>query len=1373
MFDPFDPFGLNARLPQRQPERAEIKPLAPQEEDTMLGKIAGAGLGGLGYVGSVLEKTFGGRAIRGALGGKGREMLSIIPFSDTLGITDPEERVSGRELLRDWGMADNEDNWGNFLGGMGLELATDPGMYLSFGSGALTNAGRVARKIGAVPNTARARVTETLGNVLKQNPTMQAAAETAAGGSAKLAGMLDEPLGGLVGVGLPFRAPAAVFGQGQAGVNTLDNLGKGFGFLDSTLRKIPLAGSMYGHTLDAARKGLDAAGLYARAYFNPDVMGATTHLGQEVAQDASKAIRPMTADYVNRALMYGEQLKGAGDDAGDVLRQVLEGVHPDPSTVNPVIRDVAKKMTGDYEGMLARLQAKGVDMSYLDDLEAGYGARYHTPLQKPGLGRNSPGQPLATRDPRMAGRMPVLKDIVGGTEGINKLVLDPMVHQGTPLQAAAHIRANYLSQGLGQAEAYKQAERLVNWARGLDPSYQASIGTASPLRFFGNHPLADFETYFRRAARLDAAGDAVQNILARQALAPGSVLPRGVSSYDDALQAVGLTGPAAQDAARAALGQSSLSGYYIPEEAIKEATRYLTPFKSPEYTRPLGGMFDTLTNWTKAFQTAIWPAFHVRNLASGAWQNLTKGITESPGGMLNQVQDAYSLMKTGKFTGEHMIPELAGMGSEEAAKQIAREMYSWGVGGHMPHISRELVGPTGDLINVGPTLTDYLARVPGQTSKSVGAALGELGTGASQAWNPLNVAGVGTTTDLFAPVRAGRHMGDVVEGTNRGALYLGLRRQGFTAEQAAKHVLDAHFDYTPMGRTAFERQVMSRIIPYYCVPDDCEILTRRGWLKVDELTIGEDVLTMDHETGVSVWAPCEDKAIFNYEGELLRIGGKRGYFDFTPNHRWPVIQKSNPKGGATNHRVIVQGYELRSNHSIPRTSEFRETRTVATPREAAIVGWIVTDGTQRVRDRSPGYQELVIYQSPGKYLDEIIALLGADGSVRKPNPATGVVPVGVIGPMNKRISELLPCKSKIVEFVCNLNNESAAACYDAMLKAEASFSGPKRQTYHFAQNDGEVLDAFQILAQMMGKVANKSQRGAYVSIGDSRLKMPPTGLMTTWYKGRVWCPQTKHGTWLMRRNGRIVWTGNTFTKGNIPYVVKDIAQRPSGLSALLPRVAEDLRQEAGFLPAYLGSGLAVPLSEEDETGNKRYLTRLDLNPEQAFEMIKGGPNWARDTMMGILGQTNPIIKAPLEYATGKQFFTGRDLGDLYTMTGSVALDELLANTPISRGLTTARTLMDERKWNSPGAAMAIPLNLATGARVTDVDMPKYRTVAEREYVKDVLQGLPEIGKFESLYLKPGMEQFVTPAEMALLRLNKTVQERARGEAAKRREVGAR
>jgi hypothetical protein len=90
-------------------------------------------LSALGYVGDVLDKP--GRAVRGLLGGRPEEAAAIVPFSDSMGLTDRANRVSGSDLLRNMGI-DAGDGIGGTLAGIGVELATDPLTWGGAGLGA-------------------------------------------------------------------------------------------------------------------------------------------------------------------------------------------------------------------------------------------------------------------------------------------------------------------------------------------------------------------------------------------------------------------------------------------------------------------------------------------------------------------------------------------------------------------------------------------------------------------------------------------------------------------------------------------------------------------------------------------------------------------------------------------------------------------------------------------------------------------------------------------------------------------------------------------------------------------------------------------------------------------------------------------------------------------------------------------------------------------------------------------------------------------------------------------------------------------------------------------------------------------------------------
>lgn len=85
-----------------------------------LNTVGQYGMAGLGALGNVVDLP--GSAARDLLAGKGLAGSFdqfATPFSDG-------NRTSGRELLRHYGIAGDDDNWGNFAGGMAVEAVTDP-----------------------------------------------------------------------------------------------------------------------------------------------------------------------------------------------------------------------------------------------------------------------------------------------------------------------------------------------------------------------------------------------------------------------------------------------------------------------------------------------------------------------------------------------------------------------------------------------------------------------------------------------------------------------------------------------------------------------------------------------------------------------------------------------------------------------------------------------------------------------------------------------------------------------------------------------------------------------------------------------------------------------------------------------------------------------------------------------------------------------------------------------------------------------------------------------------------------------------------------------------------------------------------------------
>lgn len=127
--------------PYQAPETQEAQEQPQQPEQPGLGaRIGGAALNTVAAVGNLLDLP--GSSVRDVMTGRN----PLDQWLDPFGRQADTNRISGRDMLREKGLVGKEDNWKNFIGGMALEIATDPTTYL--GVGALSRAGKAFSSIG-------------------------------------------------------------------------------------------------------------------------------------------------------------------------------------------------------------------------------------------------------------------------------------------------------------------------------------------------------------------------------------------------------------------------------------------------------------------------------------------------------------------------------------------------------------------------------------------------------------------------------------------------------------------------------------------------------------------------------------------------------------------------------------------------------------------------------------------------------------------------------------------------------------------------------------------------------------------------------------------------------------------------------------------------------------------------------------------------------------------------------------------------------------------------------------------------------------------------------------------------------------------------
>ena len=121
----------------------------------------------------------------------------------------------------------------------------------------------------------------------------------------------------------------------------------------------------------------------------------------------------------------------------------------------------------------------------------------------------------------------------------------------------------------------------------------------------------------------------------------------------------------------------------------------------------------------------------------------------------------------------------------------------------------------------------------------------------------------------------------------------------------------------------------------------------------------------------------------------------------------------------------------------------------------------------------------------------------------------------------------------------------------------------------------------------------------------------------------------------------------TWTRKNIPYQFSQLWRQPGKYNSLYSakRVLEDRSEEENWVPSYFMApfGVRLPFAPG---GNKMYFVP-DLPFVDLFKFRSDDGNFGVDLGRQVLTETTPILKAPLELISGKQFFKGLPISDKY------------------------------------------------------------------------------------------------------------------------------
>lgn len=335
----------------------------------------------------------------------------------------------------------------------------------------------------------------------------------------------------------------------------------------------------------------------------------------------------------------------------------------------------------------------------------------------------------------------------------------------------------------------------------------------------------------------------------------------------------------------------------------------------------------------------------------------------------------------------------------------------------------------------------------------------------------------------------------------------------------------------------------------YCVDTETEALTQRGWLKYDQITEDDIILSLDVDTKELKWSKIFEIYRGQYNGLMHQLKGSTIDALVTPEHKFVTqVGLKKVEDIMIKDHIITNGSPLITENS-PYSDDL-----------VALVGWFVTEGSiekyERKRDDGISYY-FSIAQSHSvnmKYCNEIeshLKSIDPDGytvAYRDCGNCDFTIKVGSII-KDQILGAITEDKELTYEFILSMSHNQRQLLIDTMMKGDGS---PKAKQY--VQKSKDHIDKFLMLCALCGINTHVSQRvidGKFgysecytVTLSDrkqcwgervdfnggrrSRKHGRKVNMPTVKYDGVVWCPRTEYGTFMCRRGTRVYITGNTY-----------------------------------------------------------------------------------------------------------------------------------------------------------------------------------------------------------------------------------------------------
>ena len=332
---------------------------------------------------------------------------------------------------------------------------------------------------------------------------------------------------------------------------------------------------------------------------------------------------------------------------------------------------------------------------------------------------------------------------------------------------------------------------------------------------------------------------------------------------------------------------------------------------------------------------------------------------------------------------------------------------------------------------------------------------------------------------------------------------------------------------------------------HWCLSVDTSIYTRdRGWVNHDRLSVGDQVLTLNHETGASEWQPALAVNVFDVVDEpVLEMNSASHSSLSTINHRWPYI-KTGKKVAGNPRRWTTSGEGFSWSDRVPVAAPCSTLPTEAKYSDdfVRLVAAYTSDGCilnhpdQRPTIRIAKFDDYEIAE-----VRRVLASVYGPGVAREYRHPTSTRDGLAFVLMTDQAEALFAVTGEHKAVNAEFINELTLAQLELFLSSlidigDGNIKGNSRLFFQVEPTRLAAIERVAILAGyavrhgVRAKNTGFSKRPLYwISVSKSRTSFQPMDekFQYSTFTGKVWCPTTANGTWLAKRNDKIFFTGNS------------------------------------------------------------------------------------------------------------------------------------------------------------------------------------------------------------------------------------------------------